>query len=281
MPKQRTVQNSEIRPNQYVTVVGRVTWSRIASFIEGDELDQKNKRRATINLSPINAPHTSFAIDQAQIRPVSKNNNVLTNEEIYIKEGFFQSSNQNPNPNARSYEGWRYSIDNRGNKLPAVYRRGDTSKGEKNNDFYKVYPKYEIARGSKVMLLLRSYAGRMGNNSFSLDAVFILDTEAKYATPNSGSDGRIADYMKNQFNINLHNDTAQDDTDVEYTGQDAVNAAARTMQNTGIAAHDTAQQAPAAPVTGGYDVYGAPSMPIDDIDDDSVTVGITVDDFVD
>lgn len=169
----RTVQNTEIKPNQTILLRGKVTWARIVSFIDGEELTQKTERlRAMGFLNPVSQKHTSIAIEAAQLVPATKG--VMTPEETYVMESCFKKNTAN-----RTYQGLRYSIDNKSSFLPAVATLGDPASGEEPTAFYQRDLDNDPAAGTDVLLVLRTFAGQMGHNGVGLDAVLILTTLSK------------------------------------------------------------------------------------------------------
>ena len=273
--KDRTVDSSSLRPGERILVRGRVTWCRIASFIDGDELAEKNARRREYNISPIETKHTSISIDKAEVFPRDKNN--ITIEERFIDGRFFKNSNASQTQGGFEFEGWRYSIDNKSPYLPFVARKGQASKGENPREFYQIYPKYDLERGSEVLLILKVFKGRMNHNGVGLDGVIILDDEPRFFTPNGdgGVNGQLVDYLK-PLGVKVHL-TQKEDVETELSGEDAAKAAAQTTKPTDINVN-AAAPAPADDPAGLDDLFGglgdAPVM-----DEASTTFGISYDDF--
>lgn len=183
-----------IRPDQYVFVQGNVAWSRIASVIEGKELEDSIKN--SVSQYPTNVPHTRMTLSNARVVYHDKTN--PTPEETYVESRFYESKNQERQP------GKSYSIDNRGQYLPAIFRKGNPDKGEVDKDLYQEYTKYELAIGTPVILMLHTYAGQGGNNGIGIDAVIVMDNKLPVFIPGTSGHSRIADAIKANLNATAH-----------------------------------------------------------------------------
>lgn len=173
MPK---IDNTDLRPNQYVLVKGTLVWSRIASQVEGEELAEIQRERAKQNRPAPNRPYTTVTIIDPQIvKPKEERNQPLTIEEQYIKENRFYTSHQ-----GRNKDHVCFSPTNNGRFLPALYRRGNAAEGEDPKQLYQVFTDKEIARGADVLILMRSFSGQMGHNGIAMNAVIVLDDHINY-----------------------------------------------------------------------------------------------------
>jgi hypothetical protein len=219
----------DLRPGEYAMVKGTITWCRIASLIDGKELEDKVERqRQAKRMSIIEDPHVSIAIDNAVVigpHDPSNPSKIAQNgtiEQKYLDNRLFTSA---PNPNARyQYSGERFSIDERSfnGNLPPVFRVGDPAKGEDPKTFYQFYPKADLARGTKVIIVMRAYGGRMNNNGMGLRAVLVNETNIQYAGAGGSAYGLKND-LKTKLNINV--ELAENP---EYQGAEAAAAAQRT-----------------------------------------------------
>lgn len=166
--------NTDLRPNQYALVAGTITWSRIASQVDGEELAQIQRQRAEQGRPTPQRPYTSLVLVDPQIVQADRNQ-PLTIEEQYLKQNrFYQAKN------GRNAGHICFSPTNNGRYLPALYRKGDAAKGEDPHQFYQVFTDKEIASGTKVLVLMRSFAGQMGHNGISMNAVLVLDDHINY-----------------------------------------------------------------------------------------------------
>lgn len=175
MPQQ-TISNTELRPNQYALVTGTLVWSRIASQIDGDELAQIQKQRADQGRPAPSRPYTTATIIDPQIvQPKERKGQPLTIEERYIKENRFYLSKAGRNNGHVCF-----APTNNGKFLPAVYRKGNAANGEDPDKLYQVFSDKEIASGTKVCILMRSFAGQMKHNGIAMNAIIVLDDHINY-----------------------------------------------------------------------------------------------------
>lgn len=203
-----------IRPDQYVFVSGTVTWSRITSLIDGEELKQSIKD--STSQFPTTVPHTRIAISNAVVKNL--NPQMPTPEETYVESRLYESKDQT------RYPGKSYNIDNRSPYLPALFRKGDPDKGENANDVYQIFSKHELAMGTPVLLVLHTYAGQANNNGIGLDAVIVRDKEVNFFVPGNAGQGRIAEALK-KVGIQAH---FAENNEAEPTAAEAAEIAAKT-----------------------------------------------------
>lgn len=155
---------SQIRPNQIIYVRGRLTFSRIASKIEGEELAKMNERKKAQGRKDITEkPHTTATICNAQVVPANPAG--LTPEEIFIAERMGMSTKNPENGN------YCTSI-NKGNSLPKVMQL--VSEGK----YKEVRVERELANGLDVTLVIRTFKGNP-NNGTALDGIFVNE-EIRY-----------------------------------------------------------------------------------------------------
>lgn len=202
-----------LSPDQDIFLTGEVSWSHIVTLIEGEELE----RRATMTTFPITVPHTSITLHNAKILPAGPKPTI---EEQYEEGRFYIARDTEANP------GNSVTINNKGRILPAIFRKGDPAKGENPKEGYQIYPRYELARGSRVLLHLRTFKGAMGNCGIGLRAVMILDDKPKYFVPGNPGQAVIADAFASR-GLNVHFTTPDDP---ELSGEEADDVAARTIR---------------------------------------------------
>lgn len=228
-PKHPEISFKDLRPGEYAMVKGTVTWSRIASLIDGDELAKKVQRQKQAGrMKIIDVPHVSIAIDNAVVvgpHDPSDPSKIAANgtiEQKYLDNRLFTTV---PDPNARyQYHGERFSIDERSfdGNLPPVFRVGNPAKGENPKTFYQFYPKADLAIGTKVIIVMRAYGGRMDNNGMGLRAILVNETDIQYRNGGGANYG-----LKNDLKTKLHINVELTEKP-EYEGAEAVAAAQRT-----------------------------------------------------
>lgn len=104
------VENNRLTERETVNVKGKISFARIASLIEGDELARRVQNSKSLH--PTRDPHTTIAISDAEV--ILKDPNNPTIGEAYVYQKFYKSS-KNDSDN--------YNIDRRRNKqgdLPTV-----------------------------------------------------------------------------------------------------------------------------------------------------------------
>lgn len=171
--KQYTVGLNDLTPKSLICVRGRLTYSRLAKHIDGEELERDNARRKASNGNPINRPYTTATICDARVlfvNPQAEQNPTLrTREETYALEHMYQSMN---NKNS----GWNYNAVNKSRNLPRVF--------EYNRESGKYDPVSltgELDNGLDVTLVMRVFKGQNGNNGISLDQVCINEPVRYYS----------------------------------------------------------------------------------------------------
>ena len=160
----KTINLNQIEPNTIAMLNGKVSFSRIMSRIEGEELEKDIKRQRDFG--------RQFAVDKPHIKIQLFDAKVLINEttgktkfDTFLEEHMFQSS-QADKP------GWSYSKEFTSSKLPKIIQKSDTGNHE-------IEAKGELATGLDVTLVLRVFGSDKGNNGYSLDAV-IINEPIKY-----------------------------------------------------------------------------------------------------
>lgn len=177
MAKNRTVTINELIPNKVILVKGELTHSRLASHLEGEELEKDNENRRAHGAMPVSKAHTKASVCNAQVHYKDKKN--PSPEEIYIEESLYESSR------ADKYPGKNYSCTNKTKELPyIVVKRAEEAIAD------RVILEDELASGQKVSLIMRVFKSPNGNNGISLDGLVIHDGPVKYR----GAHGRSRDF---------------------------------------------------------------------------------------
>jgi hypothetical protein len=149
-------------------VNGTLTFSRITSIIDGEELQHRIQSAKSKGVIPIEKPHTTVSINNASVVYADPNNKSLA--EIYAEESFYVSKSNNSS-------GYCFNAYNKGNKLPDVGVRA-----EDGVSVNQVIPQGELANGLKVTLVMRVYKPKNAmNNGCSLEAV-IVNEPVRYYT---------------------------------------------------------------------------------------------------
>lgn len=167
-----TVNASQITPNKYIWIRGRLTFSRVASKIEGDELSKMNERKRIQGRKDITEkPHTTATISNAEIIPQTPGE--LTLEEKFIAERMGVSTK---NPQLGNY----YTAINKGNSLPKVGVLTPENKYVETQ-----MDKRELQNGLDVTLVIRTFKGNP-NNGTALDGIIINEPIRFYEPANLG-----------------------------------------------------------------------------------------------
>ena len=154
----RTVQNSQLKPNTAFYVSGELGFARITSQVAGEELRKSDERRSARGWIPVGKPYTTATVNKAKV--LMKNPQAPTPEETYAQESLYTSQNNNGS--------YSYTCNNKGKFLPWV--------GQRNADgsVDQIVPEGELASGLKVTLCMRIFAvrGRM-NKGVTLDGIIV------------------------------------------------------------------------------------------------------------
>lgn len=169
----RTIQNNQLQAGTQIFVEGITQYSRLAKFIDGDELQKDIANKKTRNMTPIMKPYTTITIANAKIRP--KDSTALTLEELYVQERFYtKQSTQLGNTLA-------YTIDNKSQYLPKVSQFNAAT-----NEAVQVDLKgRELDTGLHVILCLSVYQPKnFANKGISLDNIIVMDPIRHYMSAN-------------------------------------------------------------------------------------------------
>lgn len=162
------VSANQLTPNTTVHIKGKLTYSRLAKLVDGDDLTKVDAMRAKNGMNPIGRPHTSVNLAEAEVVFADPAN--PTPEEIFVSERRYTSS-KHPD------HGQSYSMDNKSTNLPIV--------GVKNaaGEVEQVILEGDLAAGLEVTLVLRVYKPKgYANCGLSLDLV-LLHEPIRYYNP--------------------------------------------------------------------------------------------------
>lgn len=154
-----SVPATQLTEGTFVTIRGKLGYSRLTSLIEGAELASSDARKAQNGMNPVGRPHTTVTITQAEVQFKDPSNPTL--EEAFVSERRYNST-KDPSSGAN------YSIDNKSTQLPVIAAVNSEGRYE------QIVPGSELASGLDVTLVLRVYKPRnFANRGLSLDQVLI------------------------------------------------------------------------------------------------------------
>lgn len=162
----RTVALNSLAPGTSFMIQGTLTFSRITSRIEGEELKRRIDTATRNGWIPVDKPHTTASISNARVvyANVDANGNPIskTPAEIYAEESLYQSR-KDPS------QGLCYTGNNKGNQLPTV---GVLSADRHSVD--GIIPEHELANGLNVTLVMRVFKPKtQRNNGVSLEGIIV------------------------------------------------------------------------------------------------------------
>lgn len=156
---------AQLVPNANVLVHGLISYARIVSFIDGDELKKKNDEAKHNHRFEHNNPYTTIAIVDPKVDadpdPASQ---AL---KRYIEASTYTSKSER-------FQGHpAFSIDNKGKFLPGIYEK------QSDGAYHQIRPAIDPANGQPVTLLINTYSYNTNNNkgvSIGLQMVLFDDT---------------------------------------------------------------------------------------------------------
>lgn len=161
----RTVALNTLTPKANILIRGKLSYSRLAKHIDGDELARDQQLSRTRGLQPIDKPYTTATVCQSEVQfknPAGVNDPAArTPEEQYVWEHQYLSSNGHDT-------GWCYRAVNKSRNLPEVYQYNPVT-----HQYDRVILETNLDRNLDVTLVLRIFKGAMNNNGISLDKVLV------------------------------------------------------------------------------------------------------------
>lgn len=160
---------ARLRPGQQIFVRGKLTFSRLASLIDGEALTRRIKQeRDRGSLYPTEVPHTTLSIVDAEV--LYADANAPTQEEQYVAEKFYSLKSGD---NAGKLG---YGIDNKSKILPTVLApNGDGT-------FSQLKLERDLASGLTVTLVLQVFtSGQYANKGIGLQQVVLMEEPQYYA----------------------------------------------------------------------------------------------------
>lgn len=163
------VSASTLTEGRTVFVRGKLAFARITRLIEGEELAKSDQRKVQNGMNPVGKPHTTATITEAEVTYADPANPTL--EEKFVAERRY-TSKKNPDT------GLNYSIDSKGNNLPAILIPSDAGDGS----FVQDTSRQEFAQGLDVTLVLRTFKPKGFNNrGLALEQVIVHETPRYYS----------------------------------------------------------------------------------------------------
>jgi hypothetical protein len=159
---------TQIAADKTVHVRGKLTYSRLAKLIEGDELAQVDARRTKNGMSPVGRAHTTANLAHAEVVFADAANPSL--EEKFVQERRYTSAK-------KPEQGLSYSIDNKSPNLPIVGVLNDAGQVE------QVVLTGDLAAGLDVTLVLRTYKpANYAQHGLAIDLVIVHEPIRYYNT---------------------------------------------------------------------------------------------------
>lgn len=162
------VSANQLTPNTTVHIKGKLTYSRLAKLVDGEDLAKADAMRLKNNMNPIGRAHTSVNLSEAEVVFADPAN--PTPEEIFVSERRYVSTKH-------ADHGQCYSMDNKSTNLPIVGLQNAAGEVE------QVVLESDLAAGLEVTLVLRIYKPKgYANCGLSLDLV-LLHEPIRYYNP--------------------------------------------------------------------------------------------------
>ncbi|MFD2024142.1 MULTISPECIES: hypothetical protein [Promicromonospora] len=163
-----SVSATQLTEGSSVFIRGKLAFARLTRLIEGAELEASDLRRVKNGMNPVEKPHTTVTITEAEVQLA--NPGAPTLEERFVAERCY-TSRKNPD------SGMNYAIDSKGTGLPTIVIPSDKGDGTYDQD----HSGQELAQGLDVTLVLRVYKPRNFNNrGLALDQVIVHEKPRYY-----------------------------------------------------------------------------------------------------
>lgn len=164
MPRSnRTVTTNDIQPGTAMYVSGKISFSRIVSLIQGEELENKIQRATRNGRNCPTTPHTSISLVDARVMVSDPKN--MTPAETYASETLVFSK-IDPQTNKAV---WKLNFDNKSKFVPRVLVKKDAQK----KVYDEVKLEHELDKGLDVTLCFSVYHSNRGNNGVRLDTILV------------------------------------------------------------------------------------------------------------
>lgn len=186
------VYTNDIDVEEKMGVRGIVQFSRIASFIEGEELEKDVKRqRERGQRFVIDVPYNTITLSNVQVMKIKGNENIPVDEkgrtmgQKYLSQRLYKPK-KNPDPSKEFF----ITATNKGKYLPNTYVIND------KGGYDEIVLEGELAVGTPVMICYNVYESQKGNNGVGIMGIFIMDPDFKYYTNSNDKE-----FEKMGFNV--------------------------------------------------------------------------------
>lgn len=163
-----TININSVKANSQVILTGLVDFSRIASHLEGAELEADNAKKKANGMNPVDRAHTRITIKNAIIEYA--NPNEPTRGEQYIAERLYTSK-------AHPDKGMMFTAMNKSRNLPNLFCRENATVKQ----IEPVTATAELATGVPVTIVLRFFTTDR-NSGVSLDSVIVNEKPVRWYT---------------------------------------------------------------------------------------------------
>jgi hypothetical protein len=159
------VHATQLTPGTNVHIKGKLTFSRLAQLVDGEELAKSDAQRVQNKMSPVGRPHTSVNLAEAEVVFADPAN--PTPEEIFVQERRYLSK-------VHPEYGLSYSLDNKSTTLPIVgVQKADGT-------VEQVILEGDLAAGIEVTLVLRVYKPQGYANCGLILELVVLHEPVRY-----------------------------------------------------------------------------------------------------
>lgn len=166
-----TIAAENIRPNQTILVRGKLTFSRLASLIDGDELQRRiAQQRQRGSLYPVDKPHTTISVVDAKVLAEDPNNPTL--EEQYVAERTY-TVGKGENTGKRGF-----NIDDKSRSLPVILEPNP----DKEGTYRQVILESDLASNLDVTLVLETFDSGHPKKGLGLAQVVVNEPVKYYAS---------------------------------------------------------------------------------------------------
>lgn len=177
----------QLIPGTSVAVVGTTTYSRLASLIDGAELDRRIKQQSDRgSLYPVDVPHTTIDLLDPEIKPADPSGQLNINEQFVQSKFYDRKNGQNA-----GHKG--YNIDDKSKSLPTVFAPSTQNPGT----YEQLVLENDLAAGLKVMVIIDVFTSKDRNGrerakkGLGMNQVVVLE-EPKFYVPGVNTEALAA-----------------------------------------------------------------------------------------
>lgn len=177
----------QLIPGTSVAVVGTTTYSRLASLIDGPELERRMKQQSDRgSLYPVEVPHTTIDLLDPQIKPADPSGQLNINEQFIQSKFYDRKNGQNA-----GHKG--YNIDDKSKSLPTVFAPSTQNPGT----YEQLVLENDLAAGLQVMVIIDVFTSKDRNGrerakkGLGMNQVVVLE-EPKFYVPGVNTEALAA-----------------------------------------------------------------------------------------